>query len=246
MEKANVKAQIKSNFQSLSFEDAIKANEALLPEYIEQFGQRSYNSLKAYYKNHQPEGIAAEAAPAEAEVITAEDEAEDFLEAIGGTTEGKVEDVFEEDPVPADTTEEAPKEEVKPFHFGNMETFDEDEIKALLATKNPTLKSKCIIIMSFVVQADNFIDRSIRMIVNNDGKGWESWEEARKYMTDHDIKNEYKHGTFAGSKACFPIGETYIKAWAEWVDYALQNYYLDRKDSDCKVDYVEYAELDAI
>lgn len=223
--KNSVKEEIKNNFKTMSFEDAIKANEALLPEYIRVYGQRSYNSLKAYYAKHQSEGVAAEAAPQTCAATTDEE----LLDSIGATT----------------STEEAPTEtadEVKPFLFGNMENFDEEEIKALLATKNPTLKSKCIIIMSFVVRDDGFIERTIRMIVNNDGKGWDTWDDARNYMNDHDIKNVYKKGSFSNSKACFPIGETYIKAWGEWVGYALQNYYLDRMDSDCKVDYVEYAE----
>lgn len=238
MKNSDVKAQIKSNFQSLSFEDALKANMELRPEYERIYGKRSYTSLAAYYEKHQPtvSDIAAESAPTEAEVAEpiVTDEFEEDLEKVEpDTTE--------------ETTEDAPKEEkeeeeVKPYSFANMENFNKEEIEELLKTGNPTLKNKCAIIMSFEISSDFDIQRNIQMFVGNNGHGWDSWEDVHKFLDAKGYKNERKIGSFADSKACYPIGTKIVKAWGEWVGYALQKFYLDRIDSDCKVEYVEFAD----
>lgn len=237
MEKKNVKSQIRSNFQTMSFEDAVKANEVLLPEYVEAYGQRSYNSLCAYYKKHHPYNIAAEP--------TSQFETD---------VEVPVEDTeFKESIEPVDTTEEeltepnevnVQKEDAKPFAFVNMEKFDKSEIETLLKSKDQILKKKCGIVITFEVAGDFNIRRSIQMFVGNNGKGWDNWNDVRAFLDSHDFKNEKKLCSFSDSNANFPVGTKIVKVWGEWIGFALQRFYLDRYtlDSESKVEYVQFVD----
>lgn len=237
MEKS-VKEQIKRNFKTMSFEDACKANESLLPEYINAFGIRSYNSLKAYYSKHQNkvENVAAEP------IITDEFE-EDLVKVEPGTEVDVIyeptEDPSNEETANEETISDEKKDEVLLFHWNDKEEFDKGEIEALLQSDSRLLNKKCAIVMQFEIVGDFDIRRSVSMYVGNNGKGWDEWSETREFLENNSLTNERTVRSFSDSNANFPVGTKVVKSWGEKIGYALKKFYLDRYelDNESKVSY---------
>jgi hypothetical protein len=231
MKKNDVKAQIKSNFQTMSFESAVKANKALLPEYINEYGKKSYVSMRSYYAKHQTtEGVAAEPT---ADVATLEAPVTETAIEV----ESKVADEFEDN---LEAVEPDQPEELKlttdvclekPFSFIGFE-LNEENVRNLIDSDNSVLKEKCLVREVFEVTGDFQFSHFCEMKVANNGKGWNTWDDTKDGQKSEDWVTSHKNGNMRKSNFCFPVGEKHQLIHYEYIKYALQHYYLDRLASE--------------
>ena len=130
----SLKSQIKSNFESLSFNEALKANESLFTEYERVHGRRSLNAVIAYYrKKSEREEMEAAAEPVAEAIVPAEEESNSQVEADNeaesetevkpeSNAEVETEIEVETEAEPVEEDEKSEPAEKPQFHFSSRNT----------------------------------------------------------------------------------------------------------------------------
>ena len=226
-----LKNQIKVNFESMAFDEAMSANAELFKEYEEAKGKRSLTALVSYYRSKANATVAIEPeenlAPAEAE--SPEPETSD----------------------PAETpTEEVPTEEPaneEPYFFDVTADghLSEENIKSLIDSEHSIVNKFCVIREYFKQESDTETIRNTRMFVKNDGDGYERWNDARATANANGIKSYRKPGNFDLSRDGFPVGEEYCCVSVMRIRDAFQKYLFDR-EGVTKVAKVESIDIEIV
>lgn len=237
----SLKSQIKSNFESLSFNEALKANESLFTEYERVHGRRSLNAMIAYYrKKSEREEMEAAAEPVAEAIVPAEEERNSQVEADNeaeSETEVKPESNAEvETEIEVDTEAEPVEEDEKSepaekpqFHFTIGTEFNRHEIEEAIADKSQQVFAKfCIIEEYFEMVSDDQAIRTISMWLSPACEGYEKWDDASKAAKEHNIVSQRKPGNFDLSKKGLPVGEIYRKATVMRISDAIKKFYLER------------------
>ena len=227
----DLKNQIKVNFESMAFDEAMSANAELFKEYEEAKGKRSLTALVSYYRSKANATVAIEPeenlAPAEAE--SPEPETSD----------------------PAETpTEEVPTEEPaneEPYFFDVTADghLSEENIKSLIDSEHSIVNKFCVIREYFKQESDTETVRNTRMFVKNDGDGYERWNDARATANANGIKSYRKPGNFDLSRDGFPVGEEYCCVSVMRIRDAFQKYLFDR-EGVTKVAKVESIDIEIV
>lgn len=205
-----VKNQIKANFESMNFDEAMTANADLFKQYEEIKGKRSLAALVGYYRTKANATIAIED---EANLAPVEDEPEQPIE---------------NEPEP--TAEPEPtNEEPYTFNVSGTGTFSRDNIQSLIDSENPIVNKFCVIREYFKQESDFHTIRNTRMFVQNNGDGYERWNDARATANANGIKSYRKPGNFDLSKDGFPVGEEYCCVSVMRIRDAFQKFLFDRE-----------------
>jgi hypothetical protein len=198
-----LKTQIKVNFESMAFDEAMSANAELFKEYEEAKGKRSLTALVSYYRTKANATVAIE--PEENLEPVSESEAaepETPAETVEAPTEEK----------PANEPEQTGEQAEEPYTFdvaAESGHLSEDHIKSLIDSEHSIVNKFCVIREYFKQESDTQTIRNTRMFVKNDGDGYERWNDARATANANGIKSYRKPGNFDLSRDGFPVGEEY-------------------------------------
>ena len=209
-----VKKQIKANFESMNFDEAMTANADLFKQYEEIKGKRSLAALVGYYRTKANATIAIED---EANLAPVEDEPEQTIENV------------EEPEVTQEAEPEPTSEEQYTFNVSGTGTFNRDNIQSLIDSENPIVNKFCVIREYFKQESDTQTIRNTRMFVQNNGDGYERWNDARATANANGIKSYRKPGNFDLSKDGFPVGEEYCCVSVMRIKDAFQKFMFDRE-----------------
>lgn len=248
----SLKSQIKSNFESLSFNEALKANESLFTEYERVHGRRSLNAMITYYRKksecEEAEAVAEPAAEAEqtVEAETTEEESKSQVEAepqaeteTNAEVEAEQDDEVEAEAEPTGEAEKPEPAEKPQFHFTIGTEFNRQQIEEAIADKSQQVFAKFCIIEEYFEQVSD--DQSIRRVVmwlRSDCEGYEKWDDASKDAKEHNIVSQRKPGNFDLSKKCLPVGEVYRKATVMRISDAIKKFYLERGEGELALNRV--------
>lgn len=242
----SLKSQIKSNFESLSFNEALKANESLFTEYERVHGRRSLNAMIAYYRKkserEEAEAVAEPAAEVEqtAEAEITEEESKSQAEAepeaeteTNAEVEAEAEAEEEEKDEPTGEDEKSEQAEKPQFHFTIGTEFNRQQIEEAIADKSQQVFAKfCIIEEYFEQVSDDQAIRRISMWLSPYCDGYEKWDDASKVAKEHNIVSQRKPGNFDLSKKGLPVGEIYRKATVMRISDAIKKFYLERGEGE--------------
>lgn len=244
----SLKSQIKSNFESLSFNEALKANESLFTEYERVHGRRSLNAMIAYYRKkserEEAEAVAEPAAEveqtAEAEITEEESKSQAEAEPEAGTeTNAEVETEAKSETEPTGEAEKSEQAEKPQFHFTIGTEFNRQQIEEAIADKSQQVFAKfCIIEEYFEQVSDDQAIRTISMWLSPACEGYEKWDDASKAAKEHNIVSQRKPGNFDLSKKGLPVGEIYRKATVMRISDAIKKFYLERGEGELALDRV--------
>ena len=201
-----VKNQIKANFETMNFEEALTANADLFKQYEKIKGRRSLVALVGYYRTKANATVAIED---EANIAPVEEEPEQTIENM-------------EEP-------EATSEEQYSFDVSGIRLFNRDNIQSLIDSENPIVNKFCVIREFFKQESDFHTIRNTRMFVQKNGDGYERWNDARASANANGIKSYRKPGNFDLSKEGFPVGEEYCCVSVMRIRDAFQKYLFDRE-----------------
>ena len=230
-----IKNQIKVNFESMAFDEAMSANAELFKEYEEAKGKRSLAALVSYYRSKAKATIAIEPeenlAPAEPETI---EEPADEIPA-----EEPVNEPANEQPA-GDTPEE-------PYTFDVTSDghISVEHIKSLIDSEHSIINKFCVIREYFKQESDTETIRNTRMFVKNDGDGYDRWNDARATANANGIKSYRKPGNFDLSHDGFPVGEEYCCVSVMRIKDAIQKYLFDR-DGATRIAKVESIDIEIV
>lgn len=244
----SLKSQIKSNFESLSFNEALKANESLFTEYERVHGRRSLNAMIAYYRKkserEKAEAVAEPAAEveqtAEAEITEEESKSQAEAEPEAGTeTNAEVETEAKSETEPTGEAEKSEQAEKPQFHFTIGTEFNRQQIEEAIADKSQQVFAKfCIIEEYFELVSDDQAIRRISMWLSSACEGYDKWDDASKAAKEHNIVSQRKPGNFDLSKKGLPVGEIYRKATVMRISDAIKKFYLERGEGELALDRV--------
>lgn len=244
----SLKSQIKSNFESLSFNEALKANESLFTEYERVHGRRSLNAVIAYYRKkserEEAEAVAEPAAEveqtAEAEITEEESKSQAEAEPEAGTeTNAEVETEAKSETEPTGEAEKSEQAEKPQFHFTIGTEFNRQQIEEAIADKSQQVFAKfCIIEEYFELVSDDQAIRRISMWLSSACEGYDKWDDASKAAKEHNIVSQRKPGNFDLSKKGLPVGEIYRKATVMRISDAIKKFYLERGEGELALDRV--------
>lgn len=226
-----LKNQIKVNFESMAFDEAMSANAELFKEYEEAKGKRSLTALVSYYRSKANATVAIEPE-------------ENLAHAEAESPEPETSD-------PAETpTEEVPTEEPaneEPYFFDVTADghLSEENIKSLIDSEHSIVNKFCVIREYFKQESDTETIRNTRMFVKNDGDGYERWNDARATANANGIKSYRKPGNFDLSRDGFPVGEEYCCVSVMRIRDAFQKYLFDR-EGVTKVAKVESIDIEIV
>lgn len=218
MEVKEIKAAIKANFESLSFESAMEANKDLLAEYTNIKGERSAKAIVSYYRRK-------ESTPAE---VTEEPTSNVEEQSISAEEVGSIEDVV------------APS-----FQFKIGEEIESSELVAAIENKDEALNKFCVVREYFEQVSDSetinkvemFVERNEEVIDNGDG--WTRWDDASAAAKDKGLNSYRKPGNFDLSLECLPVGEVYCKVTVMRISDALNKFYNRKNGIKCAKDIYE-------
>lgn len=244
----SLKSQIKSNFESLSFNEALKANESLFTEYERVHGRRSLNAVIAYYRKkserEEAEAVAEPAAEveqtAEAEITEEESKSQAEAEPEAVTeTNAEVETEAKSETEPTGEAEKSEQAEKPQFHFTIGTEFNRQQIEEAIADKSQQVFAKfCIIEEYFELVSDDKAIRRISMWLSSACEGYDKWDDASKAAKEHNIVSQRKPGNFDLSKKGLPVGEIYRKATVMRISDAIKKFYLERGEGELALDRV--------
>lgn len=230
-----LKNQMKANFESMTFDEAMTANADLFKEYEEIKGKRSLAAFVSYYRTRANATVAIEdeanLLPAEPETVNEPEETPEVQEPKPETTEP----VAESEP-----------EEPFIFNLSGIGCFSKDSIQSLIDSENPTVMQFCIIREYFKIESDGEIVRKTNMYVKNDGTGFAKWNDARATANGNGMKSMYKHGNFDLSADGFPVGEECDTVSVMRIRDAFQKFVIDRYGAKTQVVVAECFETDVI
>ena len=205
-----VKNQIKANFESMNFDEAVKANQELFKQYEEIKGKRSLTALVSYYRSKSKSETAAD------------NEAKSDSDAV------PVEENAQEVEMP-DNTDTEPEESYTFDVLYGIGVFSEDNIRSLVESGNPIINKFCVIREFFKQESDTVTIRNTRMFVKNDGDGYERWNDARATANTNGIKSYKKPGNFDLSNDGYPVGLECCSVSVMRIRDAFQKFLFDRK-----------------
>ncbi len=247
----SLKSQIKSNFESLSFNEALKANESLFTEYERVHGRRSLNAVIAYYrKKSEREEMEAAAEPVAEAIVPAEEESNSQVEADNeaesetevkpeSNAEVETEIEVETEAEPVEEDEKSEPAEKPQFHFTIGTEFNRQQIEEAIADKSQQVFAKfCIIEEYFEQVSDDQAIRRISMWLSSACEGYDKWDDASKAAKEHNIVSQRKPGNFDLSKKGLPVGEIYRKATVMRISDAIKKFYLERGEGELALDRV--------
>lgn len=247
----SLKSQIKSNFESLSFNEALKANESLFTEYERVHGRRSLNAVIAYYrKKSEREEMEADAEPVAEAIVPAEEESNSQVEADNeaesetevkpeSNAEVETEIEVETEAEPVEEDEKSEPAEKPQFHFTIGTEFNRQQIEEAIADKSQQVFAKfCIIEEYFEQVSDDQAIRRISMWLSSACEGYDKWDDASKAAKEHNIVSQRKPGNFDLSKKGLPVGEIYRKATVMRISDAIKKFYLERGEGELALDRV--------
>jgi len=239
----SLKSQIKSNFESLSFNEALKVNESLFTEYERVHGRRSLNAVIAYYrKKSEREEMEAAAEPVAEAIVPAEEESNSQVEADNeaeSETNAEVETEAKSETEPTGEAEKSEQAEKPQFHFTIGTEFNRQQIEEAIADKSQQVFAKfCIIEEYFELVSDDQAIRRISMWLSSACEGYDKWDDASKAAKEHNIVSQRKPGNFDLSKKGLPVGEIYRKATVMRISDAIKKFYLERGEGELALDRV--------
>lgn len=221
-----LKNQIKANFESMNFDEAMTANEDLFKQYEEIKGKRSIAALVGYYRTKANATIAIED---EANLVQVDDEQEQPIE---NEPEPQVE-------------QEHTNEEPYTFNVSGTGTFSRDNIQSLIDSENPIVNKFCVIMEYFKQESDFHTIRKTRMFVKNNGDGYERWNDARATANANGIKSYRKPGNFDLSHHGFPVGEEYCCVSVMRIRDAFKKFLFDR-DGETNILCAESIDIEVV
>lgn len=221
-----LKNQIKANFESMNFDEAMTANEDIFKQYEEIKGKRSLAALVGYYRTKANATIDIED---EANLAQVDDEQEHPIE-------NEPEPQVEQEPTNEDTYT---------FTVSGTGTFSRDNIQSLIDSENPIVNKFCVIMEYFKHESDFHTIRKTRMFVQNNGDGYERWNDARATANANGIKSYRKPGNFDLSHHGFPVGEEYCCVSVMRIRDAFQKFLLDR-DGETKILRAESIDIEVV
>ena len=199
MKEKEIKAQIKSIFESENFESATIKSEELFKQLEELKGKRSVSALKASMKKQYQGSVRIEN--------------EEDLEAVETATEEQ-QSAETPEPFKFDTT-----------HDGE---FVGQWISELLASSDPLLKQFCIVREYFKRVSDTETERSTRMFVKSDGTGYDKYDDGSAAAKIAKLQSFRKLGYFDFSKDGYPVGEEYCQITVMRIQKAIEKFVIDR------------------
>lgn len=205
-----LKNQMKANFESMNFDEAMTANADLFKQYEEIKGKRSLAALVGYYRTKANDTIAIDD---EDNIAQVEDEPEQPIE---------------KEPEPTAEPEHTSEEQYT-FDVSGIGIFSSEGIKYLIDSECPIVNKFCVIREYFKQESDTQTIRNTRMFVQNNGDGYERWNDARATANANGIKSYRKPGNFDLSKDGFPVGEEYCSVSVMRIRDAFQKFLFDRE-----------------
>ena len=204
MKEKEIKAQIKSIFESENFESATIKSEELFKQLEELKGKRSVSALKASLKKHYQGDVRIEK--------------EEDLEPVETAPEAEQ---------PAEVKEEKPE----PFKFDvSVEgCFVNQWVEDLIASNDPLLNQFCIVQEYFKQVSDTDTIRTTRMFVKEDGTGWDKYDDGSAAAKAVGLKSFRTLGYFEKSEDGFPVGEEYCQIQVIRIKRTLEKYYINRR-----------------
>ena len=199
MKEKEIKAQIKSIFESESFDSAVANTQELFKQLEELKGKKSASalmaSLKKKYQNTRIEK-EEDLAPAEPEQ-------------------------------PAEAKEE--KQEPYKFDVATTGTFSPYWIDELLRSNAPLLNQFCIVQEYFKQSSDTDTVRFTRMFVKSDGTGFDKYDEGSAAAKSAGLKSFRTLGYFDNSEDGFPVGMEYCQIQVIRIKRTLEKYFVNRR-----------------
>lgn len=200
MKEKEIKAQIKSIFESESFDSAVANTQELFKQLEELKGKKSASammaSLKKKYQNTRIEK-------------------EEDLEPAPEIEQ------------PAEAKEEKP--EPFKFDVTVEGRFVNQWVEDLLASNDTLLNQFCIVQEYFKRTSDTDTIRTTRMFVKEDGTGWEKYDEGSAAAKAVGLKSFRTLGYFENSEDGFPVGEEYCQIQVIRIKRTLEKYYINRR-----------------
>lgn len=190
MEAKDLKNAIKANFERLSFESAMEANNQLLAEYETMKGKRGVSAIVAYYKKQSLKDEVVEETPAPAEEEQVNDQ-----DVVVEKSVNETEPVSEEVP-----------------NVSLYKSLTNEMIDNALENGGEELNEWCIIKEYWEQKSDTEVVRSVEMFVGRDPetkktKGWNKWDDANNAAKGAGISSFRKKGDLSLSEEGYPIGE---------------------------------------
>jgi len=200
MKEKEIKAQIKSIFESENFESATIKSEELFKQLEELKGKRSVSALKASLKKQYQGNVRVEK--------------EEDLEPV-------------EPEQPAEAKEE--KQEPYKFDVATTGTFSPYWIDELLRSNDPLLNQFCIVQEYFKQSSDTDTVRFTRMFVKSDGTGFDKYDEGSAAAKSVGLKSFRTLGYFDNSEDGFPVGMEYCQIQVIRIKRTLEKYFVNRR-----------------
>lgn len=222
MNKDELKAVIKANFENNEFETAMELNKELFQQYEAEAGKRSLASLISYYRKKVDSVTSVE------ENVPQSMDAE----AISSEQVGEIAEIFSDE---QKKPKEAVKETEEPTHQFSLDSdFDIHKIEELLKSENKALRFYCITKEEFRQVSDEEQYIHSDMFIKQDGYGWDKMSDVNNEIKDRDLKSYRKPGSFYNSQKGLPVGEIYVKYTIYKVKDALERFAFRNNESAIK------------
>lgn len=205
MKEKEIKAQIKSIFESENFESATTKSEELFKQLEELKGKRSVSALKASLKKQYQGNVRVEK--------------EEDLELV---------EPAQETEQPAEVKEEEQKPEPFKFDVTVEGRFVSQWVEDLIASNDPLLNQFCIVQEYFKRTSDTDTIRTTRMFVKEDGTGFDKYDEGSAAAKAVGLKSFRTLGYFENSEDGYPVGEEYCQIQVIRIKRTLEKYYISR------------------
>lgn len=206
MKEKEIKAQIKSIFESENFESATTKSEELFKQLEELKGKRSVSALKASLKKQYQGNVRVEK--------------EEDLELV---------EPAQETEQPAEVKEEEQKPEPFKFDVTVEGRFVNQWVEDLIASNDPLLNQFCIVQEYFKRTSDTDTIRTTRMFVKEDGTGFDKYDEGSAAAKAVGLKSFRTLGYFEKSEDGYPVGEEYCQIQVIRIKRTLEKYYINRR-----------------
>lgn len=206
MKEKEIKAQIKSIFESENFESATTKSEELFKQLEELKGKRSVSALKASLKKQYQCNVRVEK--------------EEDLELV---------EPAQETEQPAEVKEEEQKPEPFKFDVTVEGRFVSQWVEDLIASNDPLLNQFCIVQEYFKRTSDTDTIRTTRMFVKEDGTGFDKYDEGSAAAKAVGLKSFRTLGYFEKSEDGYPVGEEYCQIQVIRIKRTLEKYYINRR-----------------
>lgn len=201
MKEKEIKAQIKSIFESENFESATAKSEELFKQLEELKGKRSVSALKASLKKQYQGKVRIEK--------------EEDLEPVETAPEA----------------EQPAEEKPKSFKFdvATDGEFVSQWVEDLIASNDTLLNQFCIVREYFKQVSDTETERSTRMFVKEDGTGYDKYDDGSAAAKAAGLKSFRTLGYFEQSNDGMPVGMEYCQIQVIRIKRTLEKYFVNRR-----------------